>query len=41
MFILRNYQIIVGKDKLRANAPTSTVTSVGSNKKDSATDTRS
>jgi hypothetical protein len=40
MFILRNFQIIVGKDKLRANAPTATVTSVASNKHDNKTDSR-
>lgn len=40
MFILRNYQIIVGKDKLRANAPTAIVTNVGSNNKDTRTDIR-
>lgn len=40
MFILRNYQIIVGKDNLRANAPTATVTNVGSNHKDTKTDSR-
>ena len=40
MFILRNYQIIVGKDKLRANAATSTVTNVGSNRKNAKTDIR-
>ncbi len=40
MFILRNYQIVVGKDKLRANAPTATVTSTASNKQDGKTDIR-
>ncbi len=38
VFILRNYKIIVGKDKLRANAPTAVVTSTGSNRKNNKTD---
>lgn len=40
VFILRNYQIVVGKDELRDNAPTAVVTNVGSNKKDDKTDLR-